>query len=51
MKKPMFGKKMMAFEKSAMDMREDKAGMKKMAKKATAKGKKMMPAFMKKGAR
>lgn len=46
-----FGKKMAAFEKSPMDMREDKAGMKKMADKAKAKGKKMMPAFMKKGAR
>lgn len=44
-------KKMAAFERSAMDMKEDKAGMKKMAGKAMSKGKKMMPAFMKKGAR
>lgn len=46
-----FSKKMAAFEKSGMDIREDKADMKRMASKAMAKGKKMMPAFMKKGAR
>ena len=46
-----FSKKMAAYEKSGMDIREDKADMKRMASRAMAKGKKMMPAFMKKGAR